>query len=99
MRRSISNTNGSPKQFTKMEVERAKAARNLVLDLGCSKQKVIETIPNIENRQVTPQAVVNSRAIFGPLVSHLKGKSKNVKNAVAPVPQPRRGLNRNNDYM
>ena len=77
--------------FIRREVERANAARNLVLSLGCSEQKAIETIPNIENCQVTPQDVVSSQAIFGQLVSHLKGKSQNVKNAVVPVPQPRRG--------
>ena len=78
------------KSFTKVEVAKAKEARNLIAKLGCCVKKTIETLPNIANCTVTKQDILNADTIFGPLISHLKGKTRKIKNAVVPDPMPRR---------
>ena len=78
------------KGFTKRAVEQAHAARNLIVNMGCSAQKVIESLASITNCTVTRRDIINADKIFGPLISHLKGKTHKTKNAAVPDPPPTR---------
>ena len=49
-------------------------------NLGCSEKNAIETIINIVSSKINPQEILSIQVVFGPLVSHLKEKSKNIKN-------------------
>ena len=77
------------KSFTMVEVAKAKSARNLIANLGCSTQKAIQTLSNISNCTITRHDILNADIIFGALLSHLKGKTRKIKNAVVPDPLPR----------
>ena len=56
--------------------------------LGCSIQNAIKTLPNITNTTVTAQDLTNATTIYGSLLAHLKGQTRQIKNAVVPNHDP-----------
>lgn len=89
---TIATVEGNKTSFTKREAKQAELARRLQTTLLFPNDRHLQKITEVlQDCPVTPQDVANAKAIFGPSIGQLKGKttpSRSIPVTVVPVKIP-----------